>query len=158
MTLSEHLVGRRGEPVNGLDLARRVVESLWDDSFTFGVVETALKRPGRGRLPGGSNLKGWRHEERRSELNRFNMFVGELCEGLRIGIFNATTASQKINQAKYSGFLFVADSKEKMVNIFSEWLIAGDNAWVEGYTEPGLPGHRVLHIRCWHDPSHDRVV
>jgi hypothetical protein len=91
-------------------------------------------------------------------LDRFNRFTGELIEGLRIGLFNAVAASQKISQAGYSGFLFVTDSKEKMVNVFSDRLSAGDNAWVEGYTEPGLPGHRVLHLRCWHDPNHERVV
>jgi hypothetical protein len=153
-----HFAERRGEPVIAHGLARRVIEGIWDSSFTFGVVETALKRPGRGRSPGASNVKGWRYEERRSELDRFNKFVGGLIEGLRCDIFNATAASQKIDQAGYSGFLFVSDSKEQMVKIFSDRLNAGDNAWVEGYTEPGLPGHRVLHLRCWHDPSHERVV
>jgi hypothetical protein len=158
VTFNGHLVERRGEPVNAHEFARSVVGGLWDHSFNFGVVETALKRPGRGRSSGGSNLKGWRYEKRGSELDRFNRFIGELIEELRSGSFNATLANQKTNQAGYTGFLFVSDSKEQLASLFSDRLIAGDNAWVEGYTEPGLPGHRVLHLRCWHDPSHERAV
>ena len=59
-----------------------------------------------------------------------------------------------VEAGPYEGFVLVADSKDGMVACFAERFRAGDNVWVHGYTEAGLPGSRVLHVRTWHDPSH----
>jgi hypothetical protein len=58
----------------------------------------------------------------------------------------------------WSDFVLVADSKARMVECLAERFRAGDNVWVPGWTEPGLPGNRVLLLNCWHDPSHRPIA
>jgi hypothetical protein len=134
--------------------AQRTIDDLWSDDFTYGVIEPALMRPGRGHHVGGSNRAGWRHEERKGESERFHRFVAEVIDGLRVGHLTCEAARQRVAERGYSGFILICDSKNRMADDFAERLRHGDNAWVDGFTEPSLPGKRVLHVRCWHDPSH----
>jgi hypothetical protein len=140
------------------DVAQQVIEELWSDAFVFGVVETALMRPGRGRSVRGSNRGGWRYEDRHGELMRFSRFAYELMESLRTGSLTAEDARRTVDAGPYAGFVLIADSKDQMVDCLAERFRAGDTAWVHGYTEAGLPGSRVLHVRSWHDPSHRRLA
>ena len=71
------------------DVAQQAIDSLWGHDFVFGVVETALMRPGRGHSPRGSNRNGWRYEARYGELMRFSRFVNDLMESLRSGSLTA---------------------------------------------------------------------
>ena len=140
------------------DVAQQEIDSLWGDDFAFGVVETALMRPGRGRSVRGSNRGGWRYEDRHGDLMRFSRFVYELMENLRTGSLTAEDARRAVDAGPYAGFVLVADSKDRMVACLAERFRAGDTVWVHGYTEAGLPGSRVLHVRSWHDPSHRRLA
>jgi hypothetical protein len=140
------------------DVARLVIDELWSDDFIFGVVETALMRPGRGRSARGSNRGGWRYEDRHDELMRFSRFVYELMESVRTRSLTAKDARLAVDAGPYAGFVLIADSKVRMVECLAERFRAGDTAWVHGYTEAGLPGSRVLHVRSWHDPSHRRIA
>jgi hypothetical protein len=140
------------------DVAQREIEALWSDDFVFAVIETALMRPGRGRSARGSNQGGWRYEQRDDELVRFSRFVAELMEGLRFGSLTAEDARRAVEVGPYAGFVLVADSKARMVDALAERFRAGDNVWVHGFTEAGLPGGRVLLLRTWNDPSHRRLA
>jgi hypothetical protein len=140
------------------DVARQVIEELWGDDFVFGVVETALMRPGRGRSVRGSNRGGWRYEDRHGELMRFSRSVYELMESLRTGSLTAEDARLTVDAGPYAGFVLVADSKDRMVDCLADRFRAGDTAWVHGHTEASLPGSRVLHVRSWHDPSHRGIA
>src|SRR5690242_3558383 len=96
------------------DVAERVVEELWDDHFVYGVVETALMRPGRGQSVRGSNRGGWRYEVRHGEILRFARYVTDLMEGLRSGALTAEDARRAVGEGPYAGFVLVADSKVRM--------------------------------------------
>jgi hypothetical protein len=140
------------------DVAQQAIDSLWGDDFVFGVVETALMRPGRGHSARGSNRGGWRYEPRYGELMRFARFVTNLMESLRSGRLTAEDVRRTVDTGPYGGFVLVADSKAGMIASLAERFRAGDNVWVHGYTEAGLPGSRVLHVRTWHDPSHRSIA
>ena len=51
-------------------------------------------RPGKGRLEHGYNKRGWRFEERIGELEKFNVFVGELVGGLALGSLTVGRAAE----------------------------------------------------------------
>lgn len=140
------------------DIAQQAIEELWGDDFVFGVVETALMRPGRGRSAGGPNRGGWRYEDRCGELTRFSRSVYELMESLRTESLTGEDARRTVEAGPYAGFVLVADSKAEMVACLAERFRAGDNVWVHGFTEAGQPGSRVLHVRTWHDRSHRRLA
>ena len=89
---------------------------------------------------------------------RFSRFVAELMESLRSGSLTAEDARRAVETGSYAGFVLVADSKARMVEGLAERFRAGDNVWVHGYTEAGLPGSRVLLLRTWNDPSHRRLA
>ncbi len=66
------------------EVARQCIAPLWTADFVYGVPVTTLKRPGRGRSAQGSNTRGWRYENRPRELERFDTFVGELVNEMRL--------------------------------------------------------------------------
>lgn len=140
------------------DVSRQVIEPLWAEDFTFGVIQTALMRPGRGHSARGSNRKGWRYEHRSDELGRLSRQVTDLMEGLRTGRLTPEDARRAVAEGPHAGFILLADSKERMIECLAERFRAGDNVWVEGWTPRGEPGDRVLLLNCWHDPSHRRIV
>jgi hypothetical protein len=140
------------------EIARRIIAARWEDDIAFGVVETALRRPGRGRSEHGSNKRGWRYEKRLAELEKFNAFVGELIGRLELGTLTAEAARQRIDEAAYADFACVAESMDHMIALFADYLRAGDNVWSEGWTPAGGPGNRVFRLRSWYDRSHPRIV
>jgi hypothetical protein len=73
-------------------IARRCIAARWESDFTFGVAQTALRRPGRGRSKHVSNKRGWRYETRIGELEKFSAFVGELVGRLELGTLTMTRA------------------------------------------------------------------
>ena len=114
--------------------------------------------PGKGRLEHGYNKRGWRFEERIGELEKFNVFVGELVGGLALGSLTVEAVRQRIDETAYADFVCVAESMDQMIALFAAYLRAGDNVWVEGWTPRGGQGNRVFHLRSWYDRSHPRIV
>lgn len=139
-------------------IARRCIAARWESDFTFGVAQTALRRPGRGRSNYGSNKRGWRYETRIGELEKFSAFVGEVFGRLELGTLSVGAARQKIDETAYADFVRVAESMDEMIAHFADYLRAGDNVWNEGWTPAGGQGNRGLQLTSWYDPTHPRIV
>ncbi len=139
-------------------IARQCIAARWESEFTFGVAQTALRRPGRGRSKHGSNERGWRYETRIGELQKFNTLVGEVIGRLELGTLTVEAARQRIDETAYADFVRVAESMDEMIAHFAGYLRAGDNVWIEGWTLAGGQGSRGFQLRSWYDPSHPRIV
>ncbi len=140
------------------EIARRCITRYWRDDFVYGVLETALKRPGRGRSGHGSNDRGWRYDDRPRELARFSAFMGELIRDLETGALDAESARLRIDESSYAAFPRIATSMDEMIACLADNLRAGDNVWSEGWSPPGLSGNRVFTLRSWYDRCHPRIV
>jgi hypothetical protein len=139
-------------------IARRCIAARWESDCTFGVAQTALRRPGRGRTKHGSNKRGWRYETRIGELEKFSAFVGELVGRLEWGTLTVAAARQRIDETAYADFVRVAESMDEMIAHFATYLRAGDNVWNEGWTPAGCQANRGFQLTSWYDPSHPRIV
>ena len=67
-------------------------------------------------------------------------------------------ARRRIDESGYADFVCLAESMNQMIDVFADYLRAGDNVWSEGWIPAGLLGNRVLTLRSWYDRSHHRIV
>ena len=134
------------------DFALKCVAEAWTSKYRFGILETTLRRPGRGQTARSTNRAGRPIEDRTAVLDSFNRLTADVVEGLRSGGATAAGARAKIDAAGFSEAIQVSESAAEMAEQL-EWIFrSGDNVWADC-----SPAEVVVYLRFWSDKGHRRI-
>jgi hypothetical protein len=123
------------------------VENNWRPHYRYALV---TGEPTKERCRVNPDLPA---EEYIEAFGKYCDIQNKVLDGLAESQMNAEEALRLIKSAGYSQVLFLAESKQQLIEILTQLCREGVNAWTEAGSDK-LEVNGVLYANFWHEDGH----